>query len=85
MLLSDLTQCESCEGYFDPEKHEMSSDTDSNYFCPQCWEGIVAEIRKSGIDNLDEYLKSRNLIKDFNTFASAKYHCVTEKEIKEMG
>lgn len=79
--INDLEQCESCEGFFAEDKIQRSGD---NEFCANCYNGISEEVRKTGIENLDEYLKSRNLVKDFQIFSCAKWACVTEEEYKEL-
>ena len=77
----DLQQCESCEGFFDIEKTKSNEE---QYFCENCWEAILDEVKKTGIKNLPEYLKSRDMENDFHIFSCAKYHGVTEEEFREL-
>lgn len=77
----DLEQCESCEGFFDPDKMTSMHE---EIFCKNCWEGIQDEMRQTGIKHLDEYLESRNLPSDFHLFSCAKWSGVTEEEYKEI-
>lgn len=79
---ADLEQCESCEGFFDPEK--MFHNNEGQSFCANCNEGITKDIRSTGIKHLDEYLDSRNLQHDFHVFSHAKWSLVTEEEFREL-
>lgn len=40
----DLQMCESCEKRFNIET--METDSDSNWFCPECWEELAPIMRQ---------------------------------------
>lgn len=44
-----LQGCESCEKEFDIDI--METDSDSNYFCPECWE-VLAPVMKQEYEEL---------------------------------
>lgn len=81
MNKEDLEQCESCEGYFTPDNIQSNGE---QQFCPNCWDGMRNEIKKTGIDNIDEYLENRKLVEDFWIFSHAKWSGITEEEFEEL-
>lgn len=78
----DKEKCIGCEKEF-PED-QMDEFFNDEPTCKVCAAKFREEFRQEGIKNLDEYLSSRGLKGDFNTFCQAKMNSMTEEEIVDL-
>lgn len=77
-MTEDKEKCIGCEKEFPEDKISHSS---GEPMCDTCENEFHQEIKRCGVEKLDEYLAARGLQEDFNIFCQAKFSSCTEEEV----
>lgn len=81
MQQMETEKCIGCEKQFEAE---LISHDSGEPMCEKCEDEFAKEVKKCGIEALDEYLSERGLKNDFNIFCAAKFSDLTEEEIVDL-